>query len=459
MLSDQIHFVTGRLAEHSLHMQLGELAAQFDFGYTVDVLPISVAALMTPPWIAKRIQVPSAASRVVIPGYCKGDLSSIEDIVGRPVERGPRDLRQLPEWFGAPNVDRREYGNYDIEIIAEINHAPQLPMGQIIEEARQLKESGADVIDVGCEPGGGWKGVAECVQALRSEGHRVSIDSMDPEEIALAAQAGVELVLSVNSSNRHLAAEWGCEVVVIPDDPHTLRGLDDTIEMLRQACVPFRVDAILEPIGIGLAASIGRYLEVRRSHPNVQMMMGIGNVTELTDVDSAGLNLLLLGLCQELHVHSVLTTQVIHWARTSVRECDIARRLVYYATQHGMTPKHLDPRLITLRDTKIYGRTLEELERLAREIKDHDYRIYAAHEKIHLISAGIHLHDEDPFSLFDRLLDEGSKKLDPGHAFYLGYEMAKAVTALTLSKEYRQDEPLDWGYLTRRETSHRVRKR
>ncbi len=54
------------------------------------------------------------------------------------------------------------------------------------------------------------------------------------------------------------------------------------------------------------------------------MMMGIGNLTEMTDVDSAALNVLLLGICQELGIGSVLTTEVINWARSSVRECDLA---------------------------------------------------------------------------------------------------------------------------------------
>ncbi len=36
------------------------------------------------------------------------------------------------------------------------------------------------------------------------------------------------------------------------------------------------------------------------------MMMGIGNITELTDVDSAGINMLMLGICQELRIESVL---------------------------------------------------------------------------------------------------------------------------------------------------------
>jgi hypothetical protein len=45
------------------------------------------------------------------------------------------------------------------------------------------------------------------------------------------------------------------------------------------------------------------------------------------------------------------------------------------------------------------------------------------------------------------------------HAFYLGYEMAKAITALTLSKNYIQDQALRWGFLTVPEQSHREKKR
>jgi hypothetical protein len=63
--------------------------------------------------------------------------------------------------------------------------------------------------------------------------------------------------------------------------------------------------------------------------------------------------------------------------------------------------------------------------------------------------------DTDPFDLFEKLLATEPENVDASHAFYLGYEMAKAATALTLGKEYRQDEALDWGWLTREERSHR----
>jgi hypothetical protein len=50
------------------------------------------------------------------------------------------------------------------------------------------------------------------------------------------------------------------------------------------------------------------------------------------------------------------------------------------------------------------------------------------------------------------------KNLDAGHAFYLGYEMCKALTALTLGKTYRQDEALDWGLATRAEARHYLKR-
>ncbi len=451
---DRIHFVTGRLAEHSLRAVLAELAPQAGFGYSVEVLNITVAALMTPEWVAPRIHVPDGTSRVMLPGYCEGDLARVAVAAGVPVERGPRDLRRLPEFFGE-RPSTADYGRHDIEILAEINHAPRLALADILAEAKQLAADGADVIDVGCDPGERWAAVGDTVRALREAGHRVSIDSMNPREIEPAVRAGAELVLSVNATNRDAARDWGCEVVVVPDTPAELAGLDDTIAMLADAGVRLRIDPVLEPIGFGFAASLERYFVVRRRYPDAELLMGIGNLTELTDVDSAGVNVLLLAICEELGIRSVLTTQVIHWARTSVRECDLARRLVYHAVRHKILPKHIEPGLVMLRSGKPLEHGQETLDRLAAEIKDHNYRVFAEDDKVHVVTAGMHLSYADPFVLFEQLLAREPKNLDASHAFYLGYEMAKAVTALTLTKDYRQDEALEWGFLSREETHHR----
>ncbi len=456
----RIHFVTGRLAEHALREQLLSLSAQAGFDYTVEVLPITVAALMTMPWIAARIEVPPDTDRVILPGYCLGDVAVVQARAGSAeVVCGPRDLRELPEFFGqAPKA--ADLTAYSIQILAEINHAPRLSRAEILNLAQSFRSAGADVIDVGCDPGGPWTGVADCIRMLRDVGCRVSIDSLDPREIAPAVAAGAELVLSVNSRNRQAALDWGCEVVAIPDEPANEASLRDTIEFLAGHGVPLRIDPILEPIGCGFAASLGRYLQTRALYPDAEMMMGIGNLTELTDCDSAPINLLLLGICQELSIHSVLTTQVIPWANTSVRECDLARRLVHHAVRRRAPPKRVDERLVLLRDARVHAFGAENIERLATDIRDHNYRIFAEQGEVHLVSAGLHLHDSDPFELLTRLMRSGPdggppKNLDASHAFYLGYEAAKAVTALTLGKQYRQDEPLDWGFLTRPEVSHR----
>ena len=458
MSGEHIHFVTGRLAKHALEQVLVPLAAEIGFSFSTDVMPITVAALMTPAWIAKRIAAPPIATQVLIPGYCTGDLSPLEAATGLPVTRGPRDLRRLPDHFGRKPLPT-DYGAYGIEILAEINHCPRLSIDEILRQAQQLAKDGANIIDIGCDPGQPWGGVADAVKALTDDGHRVSIDSFNPQEIEMAVRAGAELVLSVNASNRDSAVDWGCEVVVIPDDPKTLAGLDETINILAGAGIPIRIDPVLEPVGFGFAQSLQRYLTVRKKYPDAELMMGIGNLTELTDVDSAGINVLLIGFCQELAIGSILTTEVINWARTSVRECDLARRLMYHAVRHQVLPKHLEPQLLTLRDETPSEPSPEDLQRLATTIKDNNYRIFTTGGAVHLVSANLHLKDTDPFELMEKLLKAGPeggspKNLNASHAFYLGFEMCKAWTAITLNKQYEQDNSLDWGYLTRQEKHH-----
>lgn len=448
-------FVTGRLAEFALRRVLDRLAAEAGFAAEVAVLPITVAALMTPKWIARHLEIPPGIDKVVLPGHCGGDLDPVEaKASGVPVERGPIDLADLPRHFGQSDRAPTDYGRYQIEILAEINHAPRLGIEELVRQARGFREEGADVIDLGCDPGFRWEGVKEAVLALRQEGFRVSIDSFDPMEVADATSAGAELVLSVDSSNRERAVDWGAEVVAIPDRPGTLEGLDETVAFLVRRDVRFRIDPIIEPIGFGFAASLGRYLEVRRRYPEAAMMMGVGNLTELTDVDSAGVNTILVGFCEELGIRSVLTTAVINWARSSVREIDLARRLVHHAVSHRTLPKHLEPRLVMLRDPEVAEFGVENIEELQRRIRDPNWRIFAEGGVIYALNHQHLLRGTDPFGLF-----AGMGIQDPSHAFYLGYELMKARTALTLNKSYRQDQALEWGFLTVPEVSHISRRK
>lgn len=452
MPEPHILFVTGRLAERPLRRIVTSLAASAGFIPEVAVLGISVAALMQIDFLRRKLTVPPHIDKVVVPGWCQGDLSQLDRHFGKPFERGPKDLHDLPEHFGQQQRMPADLSRYDIEILAEINHAPRLSDHEILSQAQTLRAGGADVVDLGCIPGESWPRAGIVTRLLREAGLRVSIDSFERREVEEAVAAGAELVLSVNATNRDWAAHLAAELVAIPDDPRDLASLGSTIDTLRAAGSSFRIDPILEPIGFGFAASLGRYLEARRLWPDVELMMGIGNLTELTEVDSAGLNLLLAGFCQEAGIRSVLTTQVINWCRSAVHEFDLARRLTYYSIHNQVLPKHLDSRLVMLRDPRQRERSLAELEELAAGIKDPNFRIFAESGELHVINRDGHRHGDDPFALFAQL-----GPLDPAHAFYLGYEMAKALTALTLGKTYQQDEPLNWGFLTRPETSARAR--
>jgi dihydropteroate synthase-like protein len=445
-------FVTGKLAEPALRRTVGEVAAQVGFPFSVAVLPITVVALAPTEWIARHLTPPTDVDRVVIPGLCIGELDVFATAwPGVKVERGPKDLRDLPDYFGRGQGRPADYGSYDIAILAEINHAPRLPLAEILTQARRMRADGADLIDLGCDPGGPWNGVGDAVRALKDEGLRISIDTFDPTEAAAATKAGAELVLSVNHTNRDAAADWGVEVVAIPDTPGSLDGLDATIEFVAAQGVPFRLDPVLEPIGFGFANSLIRYHDVRRRYPEAEILMGIGNLTELTDVDSAGVNVTLLGYCQELGIRSVLTTEVINWARSSVRELDLARRLVAYAVSHRVLPKKLEPDLVMLRDPRLREHGDAALAELASRIADRNFRLIAERGRIHVLAKDVRLEGDDPFTLFRQMLE--SNAIDPSHAFYLGYEMAKAMTALTLGKNYVQDQALRWGLLTHEEKS------
>ena len=231
--------------------------------------------------------------------------------------------------------------------------------------------------------------------------------------------------------------------ILIPDTPDDLDSLDATIAHLRELGKPFLVDPIIEPIGSGFAASLGRYLEVRRRHPDVEMFMGIGNLTELTEADTTGVNALLIGFCQELGIRNVLTTEVIDWARGAVRETVLSAQLMHFALNEGTVPKHVDGRLLTIKDEDVQPYTETELRELQASITDPNVRIFTDADWIYAFNAEHFVKGTDINEIFDELgVDEHT------HAFYLGKELMKASIARGLGKNYRQESPLDWGYLT-----------
>ena len=82
---------------------------------------------MTADWVARHLTVPAGVDRVVLPGFCRGDVDEVPGRAGRRrSSAGRRTCATCPSYFGKRSGPPPGYGAYDIEILAEINHAPQL---------------------------------------------------------------------------------------------------------------------------------------------------------------------------------------------------------------------------------------------------------------------------------------------------------------------------------------------
>lgn len=439
----KILFVTGKLAERALKETLDGMDAEFE--HEVAVLKISVAALMTTPFIVRSLPSP-ACDLLMIPGLCRVEPDTLERSLGVKVEKGPKDLRDLPYYFGVEKK-RGDYGGHDLTILAEINDAPAMPIGEILTHARYYAACGADVIDVGCTPGQPASNIGEIVGALRSDGFRVSLDTFDPDEIIAGDKAGVEYLLSLNSQNLHLAADLSCTPVIIPDLGKGLDSLAANIDAVERLGVQrYLIDPILEPITFGFAESLSRYSEARRRYPHAQILMGVGNITELTDADTTGMNALLAGVMSELEIRYVLTTEVASWARGSVKELDLARRLMHYARTRGILPKDIDDGLLTIKDRKVECPPEAELREMQRMVTDRNFRVFADRTAIYVFNNALFIKGTDIQEIFAQIKGElGPEPI--GHAFYLGRELMKARLAMLLGKKYIQEEDLRWGYL------------
>lgn len=443
-MSENLLFLTGKLAEKSLHKVLAGIQAdnktKQDFNYRVAQIGVSVAALMTPELILRRLPDVGDADKIILPGLCRGDLTKLEEKYGIPVERGPEDLKDLPQFFGRGGKES-DLSQYDVKIFAEIVEAPDLTVDAILRKAEHYRLQGADVIDLGCLPNTQFPHLVEAIQALQAAGFKVSVDSLNPEDLLLAGRAGADYLLSLTEKTLWIADEVASIPILIPARPGNMTSLYHAIESLQKNGRAFIADPILDPIPFGLAESIVRYHRLRKRYPDIPIMMGVGNLTELTDADTTGINAVLFGVIAELKLNAVLATSVSPHAVNAVREADVARRIMYAAREDRRLPRDYSHDLLGLHDRRPFTYTDEEIAEYAAAIKDPSFRIQISESGLHIYNRDGLFSDTDPFRLYPHLKVDD----DASHAFYLGVELARAQIAWQLKKRYKQDEQLAWG--------------
>ena len=454
---EHIVFLTGRLAQPQLERVLAGISAA-PFTWEVREIGLQVAALMTADMIRRRVSAPvvseragaapQRADRIIVPGRCRGDCDALSAHYGITVQRGPEELKDLPRFFNraAKPVDLSEY---EVAIFAEIVDAPRLTVAQIVARAASLRTDGADVIDLGCLPETEFTHLEDSVRALKAEGFAVSIDSVDVGELLRGGRAGADYLLSLTLDTLWIADEVAATPVLIARAPGDEASLDEAIKTLSERGRAFLADPILDPIPFGLTASIVRYHRLRERFPDAPIMMGVGNLTELTEADTSGINALLFGIAAELNVAAVLTTQVSAHARRAVREADWARRIMHAAALQRALPKGFNDALMTVHAKHPFPDTPAEIEAVAAQVRDPNFRVQVSAAGLHAYNRDGHRLGQGAFELWPQLkLDN-----DAPHAFYMGVELAHAEIAWRLGKRYVQDQPLDWGCAIERENA------
>ena len=440
-MSEHILFLTGKLAEKQLRNILEKM--QPNFTYTVHQLGLKVAALMTTDMVVRRLPDTFGADRIIVPGRCRGSLEALSQTLGLPIDRGPEELKDLPQYFGKA-AQKPDLSRYSLKIFAEIVDAPNVSVEEVVKRAHYYKKNGADVIDIGCLPSTDFPHMEAIIQTLKQEGFMVSIDSLEAEDLLRGAKAGADYMLSLHEGTLWIADEVDAIPIIIPEKHEDLASLDRAIKQMQAKKRAFIVDPILDPLHFGFTQSIVRYHEVRKNHPDIEMMMGVGNITELTHADTAGMNALLLGICSELDINNILATEVSKHACRAIKEADLARRILFAAKEYDTLPKHIDSGLMALHETSPFPYSLDEIKELAGQISDPSYRIQTSAEGVHIFNRdGLHS-ATDPFELFPKLQVD----TDGGHAFYLGVELARAEIAWQLGKRFTQDQALNWGCAT-----------
>ncbi|MDD5473590.1 MAG: dihydropteroate synthase-like protein [Candidatus Methanoperedens sp.] len=489
----KILVVTGKLAGDTVKKSVKDEA-------DVLVLDVEVAAFITPA-LLRRFLPDKKYDLILVPGLASGDFSGFERELNTPIRLGPKhavdlgfvlsfadnlnfstkvpacellaEKRRRSVFDGVIELENnstiqltlkgvRLGGNSRMKVMAEIVDAGHLSRSELTDKILYFVERGADIIDLGISLDTSANDVRAAVKTAKSTTHvPLSIDTLDPELINTALDSGIDIVLSLNSENisevKDNVAMKSVASVIIPDCVEDLESLFNNIELARNSGIMNIIaDPVLEPIGHGMAESINRYYEFRKRDTTTPLFFGAGNVTELLDADSIGINAMLSGIAMELDASILFTPEFSHKAHNSVFELKTASMMMLLSRERGSAPKDLGLDMLVIKEKR--RREFSRVPENATEAK--------SSEKWHLDPAGcfkIDISDDEMRNgklstgkivarhenksitgqtareVIDTIIGLGLvSRLD--HAAYLGRELMKAELALKFKRSYSQDD-------------------
>ena len=122
---------------------------------------------------------------------------------------------------------------------------------------------------------------------------------------------------------------------------------------------------------------------------------------------------------------------------------------MHFAQEQGTPPKHVDERLLTVKDADdplAYAES--ELRELHEQVTDPNFRIFADSEWIYVFNRDLFVKGTDFNEIFDKLEGGGTHaRVLPGQGAHEGEHRARP------EEELPAGSPLDWGYLSVRGAS------
>jgi dihydropteroate synthase-like protein len=365
-----------------------------------------------------------------------------------------------------------------IRVIAEIVNAPTLDDETLKRLTVYYENEGADIIDIGMLAGNPKPNTVEgIIDTVRESSNLpLSIDSLEPTEINVAIDSGIDLVMSIDAGNMRLLSEKARSIPVVvlpsnmkegifPREPITrIDYLEKNIgKAKRLGYQKIIADPVLEPpITPGLMNSLRNYMTFRERDKTTPLLMGIGNVVEMVDFDSVGVNGLLTAIAQELNVQLIHVPEHSVKAKKSIREATTAVKMSFLAENRKTVLKDLGIDLLKLKEKRWleekYERCFEENTQVIYGLSDHKYqsdkagwfkiqidriekKVILTHFPIQSETPDMIIKGTNARDLYLTSMKMGNiTRMD--HAAYLGKELMKAEIALKLERSYIQDEPL-----------------